>query len=132
MPKRGITLDAATALGYIGQTVLLELMWEGDEETFWQCMHIVGVVLPVEGVQDEAYFLGMGIASSIRHANEIYFEDICSIRAMRYRDRHGSGNVLGRMTLTHSTDLTGSGAALPARRDSFTVPANGSTGAAHP
>ena len=35
MTKRGITLDAATALGYIGQTVLLELMWEGDEETFW-------------------------------------------------------------------------------------------------
>lgn len=104
-------------------------MWEGDEETFWQCMHIVGVVLPVEGVQDEAYFLGMGIASSTRHANEIYFEDICSIRAMRYRDRHGSGNVLGRMTLTHSA---GSGAALPARRNSFTVPANGSTGAAHP
>ena len=132
MPKRGITLDAATALSYIGQTVLLELMWEGDEETFWQCMHIVGVVLPVEGVQDEAYFLGMGIASSTRHANEIYFEDICSIRAMRYRDRHGSGNVLGRMTLTHSTDVAGSGAALPARRDSFTVPANGSTGAAHP
>ena len=92
-------------------------------------MHIVGVVLPVEGVQDEAYFLGMGIASSTRHANEIYFEDICSIRAMRYRDRHGSGNVLGRMTLTHSA---GSGAALPARRNSFTVPANGSTGAAHP
>jgi hypothetical protein len=129
MIKRGITLDAATALSYIGQTVLLELMWEGDEETFWQCMHIVGVVLPVEGVQDEAYFLGMGIASSTRHANEIYFEDICSIRAMRYRDRHGSGNVLGRMTLTHSA---GSGAALPARRNSFTVPANGSTGAAHP
>ncbi|SDQ01952.1 hypothetical protein [Ectopseudomonas guguanensis] len=129
MTKRGITLDAAKALSYIGQTVLLELMWEGDEETFWQCMHIVGVVLPVEGVQDEAYFLGMGIASSSRHANEIYFEDICSIRAMRYRDRHGSGNVLGRMTLTHSD---GSRAALPARRNSFTVPANGSTGAAHP
>ena len=69
-----------------------------------------------------AYFLGMGIASSTRHANEIYFEDICSIRAMRYRDRHGSGNVLGRMTLTHSD---GSRAALPARRNSFTVPANG-------
>jgi hypothetical protein len=132
MPKRGITLDATTAVGYIGQTVLMELMWEGDTESFWQCMHIVGVVLPVEGVQEQAYFLGMGIASNKRHANEIYFEDICNIRAMRYRDRHGSGNVLGRMTLTHSTDVAGSGAALPARRDSFTVPANGSTGAAHP
>ena len=129
MTKRGITLDAATALSYIGQTVLLELMWEGDTESFWQCMHVVGVVLPVEGVQDEAYFLGMGIASSSSYANEIYFEDICSIRAMRYRDRHGSGNVLGRMTLTHSE---GSRAALPARRNSSTVPANGSTGAAHP
>ena len=130
MPKRGITLDATTAVGYIGQTVLMELMWEGDTESFWQCMHIVGVVLPVEGVQEQAYFLGMGIASNKRHANEIYFEDICNIRAMRYRDRHGSGNVLDRMTRPSS--LAGSRAALPARRNSSTVPSNGSTGAAHP
>jgi hypothetical protein len=64
--------------------------------------------------------------------NEVFFSDIRTIRAMRYRDRHGSGNVLGRMTLTHCANGSGSGAALPARRNSSTVPANGSTGAAHP
>lgn len=31
------------------------------------------------GVQEEAYFLGIGIASSTRHANAI----ICSIRSIR-------------------------------------------------
>ncbi|MNJ49257.1 hypothetical protein D3C77_444760 [compost metagenome] len=64
-----------------------------------------------------------------RTPSEIPFVDILTIRAMRYRDRHGSGNVLGRVALPNAER---SGAALPARRDSFTVPSNGSTGAAHP
>ncbi|WP_158704680.1 hypothetical protein [Ectopseudomonas mendocina] len=34
-------------------------------------------------MQEEAYFLGIGIASGTRHANAIYFEDICSIRSIR-------------------------------------------------
>ncbi|MCQ3971336.1 hypothetical protein FK511_28910, partial [Klebsiella pneumoniae] len=59
----------------------------------------------------------------------IYFHNIRTIRVMRHRDRRGSGNVLDRLTLPNSAR---SRAALPARRDSFTVPSNGSTGAAHP
>ena len=129
MSKRGITLDTPTALSYVGQTVLLELMWQGDTESFWQCAYIAGVMIPRDSRQGEPCFLGVELSSSTRNPNEFYFDDICSIRAMRHRDRHGSGNVLDRMTLTHSE---GSRAALPARRNSSTVPANGSTGAAHP
>lgn len=129
MRKPRIQLDTATALGYVGKTVLVETAWDAEPESFWQCIQIVGVLIPTPDMQGAPCFLGVELSSSTRNPNEFYFDDICSIRAMRYRDRHGSGNVLGRMTLTHSA---GSGAALPARRNSFTVPANGSTGAAHP
>ncbi len=132
MAKRGLTLDTPTALSYVGQTVLLELRWEGDTESFWQCADIVGVLIPRDSMQGAPCFLAVEVSSSTGNPNEFYFDDICTIRAMRYRDRHGSGNVLGRMTLTHSADGSGSGAALPARRNSSTVPSNGSTGAANP
>ncbi|MFG0414281.1 hypothetical protein ACF8MD_11450 [Pseudomonas sp. zjy_8] len=132
MRKPRIQLDAATAMSYIGQIVLIEMAWDDEPESFWQCTHIVGVLLPTADMPGSPCFLGVELSSSTRNPNEIYFDDICTIRAMRYRDRHGSGNVLGRMTLTHSADGSGSGAALPARRNSSTVPANGSTGAANP
>lgn len=41
-----ISLDAATAVSYIGQTALMELRWDDEPEPMWQLMHIVGVVLP--------------------------------------------------------------------------------------
>src|SRR5690606_25641898 len=85
--------------------------------------------LPMEGVHDQAYFLTFDLNAQERHPNEVFFSDIRTIRVMRHRDRHGSGNVLGRIALPNSAR---SRAALPARRNSFTVPANGSTGAAHP
>jgi hypothetical protein len=132
MRKPRIQLDAATALGYVGQTVLVETAWDAEPESFWQCIQIVGVLIPTPDMQGAPCFLAVEVSSSTRNPNEYYFDDICTIRAMRHRDRHGSGNVLDRMTLTHSADGSGSGAALPARRNSFTVPANGSTGEANP
>ncbi len=129
MNSHGLTLDAASAFAYVGQAVLVELVWDDEPEPFWQCMNIVGVVLPVEGIQEHAYFLAMELSSSTRYPTEVFFSDIRTIRAMRHRDRQSSGNVLGRMTLPN---MARSRAALPARRNSFTVPSNGSTGAAHP
>lgn len=129
MRKPRIQLDTATALSYVGKTALVETAWDAEPESFWQCIQIVGVLIPTPDMQGAPCFLGVELSSSTRNPNEFYFDDICSIRAMRHRDRHGSGNVLGRMTLTNSE---GAGAALPARRNSSTVPANGSTGAAHP
>lgn len=129
MSSQRLELDAQSALAYVGQTVLVELRWDEEPESFWQCMHILGVVLPMEGVCDLAYFMGLNVSSQLDHPNEVYFSDICTIRVMRHRDRRGSGNVLDRIALPNSAR---SGAALPARRNSFTVPSNGSTGAAHP
>jgi|SRR5690606_9959968 len=132
MRKPRIQLDAATALSYVGKTVLVESVWDAEPESFWQCVRIVGVLLPAPDMPGAPCFLGVELSSSTQEPSEIYFHTIRTIRAMRHRDRHGSGNVLGRMTLTHSADVSGSRAALPARRNSSTVPSNGSTGAAHP
>lgn len=129
MRKPRLQLDTATALSFVGQTVLVETAWDAEPESFWQCIQIVGVLIPTQDMQGAPCFLGVELSSSTRNPNEFYFDDICTIRAMRHRDRHSSGNVLDRMTLTHPSR---SGAALPARRNSSTVPSNGSTGAAHP
>ena len=47
-----------------------------------------------EGVWDYPYFMAMSFISDGRTPSEIPFMDILTIRVMRYRDRHGSGNVL--------------------------------------
>jgi len=127
--RKPFAVDAATAFDYVGQTVLIETQWEEEPASFWQCVTIAGVVLPVDGMKGAPCFLAVELSSATQEASEIYFHNIRTIRVMRHRDRRGSGNVLDRVTLPNSAR---SRAALPARRDSFTVPSNGSTGAAHP
>ncbi|VXC45634.1 conserved hypothetical protein [Pseudomonas sp. 8BK] len=122
-------VDVATAASYLDKTVLMEMYWEDEPETVWYCVHIVGVVLPIEGYCNQAYFMVVNFANARPSPDEMYFADIRTIRVIRHRDRHGSGNVLGRIA---HPNQAGSRAALPARRNSSTVPANGSTGAAHP
>lgn len=129
MISDGITLNAQSALNYLGQTVLLEFTWDEEPEPVWRCLRIVGVVLPAEGLRGGPYFLTLGLGKDNAFAEEAFWEDIRTIRVMRYRDRHGSGNVLGR--IAHPA-TSRSGAALPARRNSSSVPANGSTGGANP
>ncbi len=91
--------DAAKALGYIGQTVLVELRWEDDNEMLWRCYHIVGAVLPVPGVFDAGYFLTAPFSGNFDFPDEIYFDSIRTIQPMRQRDRNGSGRVLGHIAL---------------------------------
>ena len=129
MSNSPISLDAQSALPYLGKTVLVELGWEDDPETVWRVLRIIGVVLPAEGVRDEPHFMTVPVGVTDEFANETFWDTIRTIRVMRYRDRQGSGNVLGRIA---RPETSRSGAALPARRNSPTVPANGSTGAANP
>ncbi|SIR05761.1 hypothetical protein [Aquipseudomonas alcaligenes] len=129
MNSQHFVLDIATAMNFVGQTVLVEQKWEQEPDSYWQCMHIIGVVLPMEGVCKHAYFMAVSVASEKPHPNELFFADIRTIRAIRHRDRQSSGNVLGRMSRPFPLR---SGAALPAHRDGSFVAMNGSTGAAHP
>ena len=129
MNSQHVILDAESSLRYLGETVLVELGWEDDPETVWRLLRVIGVVLPAEGVRDEPHFMTVPVGATDEFANETFWDTIRTIRVMRNRDRHGSGNVLGR--IAHSA-TSRSGAALPDRRNSSTVPANGSTGEAHP
>ncbi|ELK4864543.1 TPA: hypothetical protein NJJ53_004089 [Pseudomonas aeruginosa] len=125
MHNERVILDAQSSLRYLGETVLVELGWEDYPETVWRLLRIIGVVLLAEGVRDEPHFMTVPVGVTDEFANETFWDTIRTIRVMRNR----SGNVLGR--IAHSA-TSRSGAALPARRNSSTVPANGSTGAAHP
>lgn len=128
MRRQPVGLTEDSAMAYLGQTVLMELDM-AEDPSFWWLAHIIGIVLAKDGVWDYPYFLVLSHSSEGSTPLEVPFDDILAIRVMRHRDRHGSGNVLDRIALSNAGR---SGAALPARRDSFTVPSNGSTGAAHP
>ncbi|WP_282339029.1 hypothetical protein [Pseudomonas sp. PS02288] len=129
MSSYGVTLNTGEAFSYVGQTALVELAWDEEPVGYWRCFHIVGVVLPLSGVYEHAYFMTLSMNGDDKYPNEVFFSDIRTIRVMRHRDRQGSGNVLGRIALPNRS---GSGAALPARRNGSIVPSNGSAGAAHP
>lgn len=97
MTSTGLTLDAASAIGFIGQTVFIELVLEEDPEPIWRFKHIVGVVLPVQGINDVGYFLTLPVIGEADFPDEIYFDSINTIRGIR--DRHAVGRVLGRLPL---------------------------------
>ncbi|MDN5536601.1 hypothetical protein [Comamonas sp.] len=99
MSKPALVFDPITAIGYIGQTVLVELRWGGDNDMLWRCYHIVGVVLPVPGVFEDGYFLVMPFDGSEDLPLEVYFDNINVIRGIR--DRHAPAKVLERLQLMH-------------------------------
>ncbi|MGP9827138.1 hypothetical protein ACT048_21935 [Ectopseudomonas khazarica] len=97
MSKPALVFDPVTAIGFIGQTVLVELRWDGDDEMLWRCYHIVGVVLPVPGVFEDGYFLIMPFDCSEDLPLEVYFDSINAIQIIR--DRHVGSKVLDRLPL---------------------------------
>lgn len=127
MHNQPVGLDLLSAVSFLGESVLVELVWDDEPESFWRLGRVLGIVLPVEGVYEQAHLIIMN--PNEQFPLEVFLSDIRTIRAIRHRDRHSSGNVLDRMT---RPNLAGSGAALPARRNGSFVPSNGSTGAAHP
>jgi hypothetical protein len=99
MSKPALVFDPVTAIGFIGQTVLVELRWNNDNEMLWRCYHIVGVVLPVPGVFEDGYFLVMPFDGSEDLPLEVYFDNINTLRVVR--DRHAPAKVLDRLPLPH-------------------------------
>lgn len=78
---------AQDALAYLGQTVLVELVWDDQLEPLWQCVQVVGVVLPVEGVWAHGYFMVMGVAGASPFPDEVFFSDIRTLRVVRLDGR---------------------------------------------
>ena len=84
MPSPSNALDAATAVGYIGKPVLVELEWDDDPEPVCRAGYVIGIVLPVNGVQDQAYLMVMSPGEQF--PLEAYLEDIRSIRIADLRE----------------------------------------------
>ena len=78
MPNPSHALDAVTAVRYIGKPVHVELEWDGDPEPFCRSGYVIGIVLPVKGVQKQAYLMVMSPGEDF--PVEAYLEDIRSIR----------------------------------------------------
>ena len=78
MPNPSPALDAVTAVGYIGKPVHVELEWNDDPEPFCRSGYVIGIVLPVKGVQEQAYLMVMSPGEDF--PVEAYLEDIRSIR----------------------------------------------------
>lgn len=127
MTSRRFVVKPATAASLIGQTALVELVMEGDPEPLWRCFHIVGVVMPLEGLIQEGHYLVLNALQEEQFPSEIFWSDIRTLTTLHRRPLAGSDQLSPALG-----GLIRSGAALPARRNSSTVPANGSTGAAHP
>ncbi|MER0043298.1 hypothetical protein [Pseudomonas sp. MGal98] len=97
MSSPALTFDPITAIGYIGQTVFVELRWEGDDEMLRRTYHLVGVALPVPGLLEHGYFLAMPLDGSEELPIEIYFDYINVIRITG--DAHASVKTLDRLPL---------------------------------
>lgn len=80
MLSQTVVPDVATAVAYLGKTVVVELQWDDEPQPHSYCVHVVGVVLPMEGVFDEAYFMIKGISDDSAYPGEMFFSDIRSIR----------------------------------------------------
>lgn len=78
MPSQSHALDAVTAVGYIGKPVHVELEWNDEPEPFCRSGYVIGIVLPVKGVQEQAYLMVMSPGEEF--PVEAYLEDIRSIR----------------------------------------------------
>lgn len=97
MSSPALTFDPLTAIGYIGQTVFVELRWEGDDEMLRRTYLFVGVALPVPGLLEHGYFLAMPPDGSEELPIEIYFDYITTIRITG--DRDAGAKTLDRLLL---------------------------------
>ncbi|WP_044874040.1 hypothetical protein [Pseudomonas sp. LFM046] len=89
MSSQRIAVDAATALSCLGQTVLMELVWDEDPESLWGCFHIVGVVMPVEGIYDHGHFLVLSAVSPEPFPTEVFWSNIRSMTTLQQRPLEG-------------------------------------------
>ncbi|BAN50128.1 hypothetical protein [Metapseudomonas resinovorans] len=77
--------NAARTLSFLGQTVLAELVWDDVPRSLWRCYHIMGVVVPLEGIYEAGHFLVMDALEGGRFPEELFWVDIHSITTLERR-----------------------------------------------
>jgi hypothetical protein len=82
--------DVTEALSYLGKTVLVELAFDDPDDghfQHWCCVHIVGVVLALEGVYDHPHFMYLDLVNPSSYPYEMMWEDIRTVRVLESRTR---------------------------------------------
>ncbi|MOA54118.1 hypothetical protein D3C78_1776840 [compost metagenome] len=55
---------------------MMKLVWEQDPEPIWRCFHIVGVVVPLEGLVEEGHFMVLNAFQPERFPHEVFWSNI--------------------------------------------------------
>lgn len=74
--------DFATAIALIGKFVLVETTQGESSPPEWYCVHILGVVPPLEGVLDHPCFMVRDIPFGSDLPEELFWEDIRSLQVL--------------------------------------------------
>ena len=77
--------DVTDALAYLGKTVLFELSFDDEDGvTFemWRCVHVVGVVLELEGVYQHPHFLCFDLPDPGGFPTELLWSDVKTSRVL--------------------------------------------------
>ncbi|GAD64080.1 hypothetical protein [Aquipseudomonas alcaligenes] len=85
MSSKPAGLDVLSAVGFLGEPVVVELVWDDDPEPCWRAGYVIGLVLPVEGVHEQAFLLMKNPGDE--HPLDVYLSDIRSIRSIRSEAR---------------------------------------------
>lgn len=78
-------LNTARALANLGQTVVMELHWEEVPHPLFCCYHIVGVVVPLEGICEEGYFLVKNALAPGPFPDELFWSNILRMKVLVQR-----------------------------------------------
>lgn len=92
------TFDAACAL--MGRTAWIELNWPDVPEPTFTCVHIVGVVMAMEGVYDAPHFLTFQYNGSQMFPEELFWSDIRALHPVR-KVKKGGNVAEGSGSRTH-------------------------------
>lgn len=85
--------DVTEALSYLGKTVLLETTFHDPDEGVcrdWSIVHIVGVVLALEGVYSHSHFLYLDAVNPSSYPYELWWEHITTISPLKKTTRKKS------------------------------------------
>ncbi|WP_271409370.1 hypothetical protein [Pseudomonas sp. Q1-7] len=78
--------NTPTALSLLGRTAMVELVWDDDPRPLWVCVHILGVVLRLDGVYEHPHFLTMDVHELEPFPNEMFWTNIRRLYPLRWRD----------------------------------------------
>jgi hypothetical protein len=93
MSSAAVGLDVLSAVGFLGEPVLVELLWDDEPDSFWRFGHVIGVVLPVEGVHEQPFLIVKSPGED--YPLEVFLADIQSIRVIRSE----TGSLLERLPM---------------------------------